>query len=202
MSDFGRALRAIRRERALSQEELARILGTSKQVISRYENGQRIPKITIVRDYANRLGVPLGHLADGEPDLPANLLPIRRVRVPMIDGIAVDKPILSEQQYDAYVASDDGLGCDCALRVDDDSMEPTLRPGDIAFLRLQNDVDDGRIAAVLINERAALRRIYHMPGGLQLLSDNAAKYPPRAVTPEDRDTIRILGLAVAYKRGL
>ena len=59
---FGQNLRALRTERGLSQEELAARLGTTKQVVSRYENGQRTPKVTVVEAFARRLGVPLAAL--------------------------------------------------------------------------------------------------------------------------------------------
>lgn len=59
MSTFGDNLRNLRNGRGLSQEELAKLLGTSKQVISRYENGQRSPKVTTVADYAEKLGVSI-----------------------------------------------------------------------------------------------------------------------------------------------
>lgn len=134
--------------------------------------------------------------------LPANCIPVKRVQVPMLGGIAAGEPILADQQYDAYVEADADLDCTYALRVDGDSMEPTVRYGDVVFIRQQEDVDDGRIAAVLVDDSATLKRVYHIPNGLQLLSDNAAKYPPRAVTFEDYDCIRILGLAVAFKRNL
>ena len=141
------------------------------------------------------------NIPPSEP-LPANCIPVKRVQVPMLGGIAAGEPILAEQQYDAYVEADADLDCTYALRVDGDSMEPTVRYGDIVFIRQQEDVDDGRIAAVLVDDSATLKRVYHIPNGLQLLSDNAAKYPPRAVTFEDYDCIRILGLAVAFKRSL
>ena len=62
MSSFGENLRKIRIERGMSQEELATLLGTSKQVISRYETGQRSPKVTIVAEYADKLGVAISAL--------------------------------------------------------------------------------------------------------------------------------------------
>ena len=46
---FGDRLREIRKERNMSQDEFAQLLGTSKQVLSRYETGQRAPKITLVQ---------------------------------------------------------------------------------------------------------------------------------------------------------
>ena len=59
---FGDRLRQIRKEKGLSQEEFAKILGTSKQVLSRYETSQRAPKITLASQYAEKLGVTLDYM--------------------------------------------------------------------------------------------------------------------------------------------
>ncbi|WP_455780568.1 helix-turn-helix domain-containing protein [Megasphaera elsdenii] len=61
---FGTKLRKIRIKKRMSQEELADFLGTSKQVISRYETNQRTPKITTAQEYARKLKVPLLYLID------------------------------------------------------------------------------------------------------------------------------------------
>lgn len=63
---FGEKLKAIRQLRDKTQEDLAELLGTSKQVISRYENNQRTPKITTAQEYAAKLRVPLSYLIDNE----------------------------------------------------------------------------------------------------------------------------------------
>ena len=67
-STFGDMLKNVRLSRNLSQEEFASLLGTSKQVISRYETGQRIPKITTVQEYADKLNTPLSSLLPSEKD--------------------------------------------------------------------------------------------------------------------------------------
>ena len=59
---FGERLRSIRKEKDMSQDEFADLLGTSKQVLSRYETGQRIPKITQVQQYASKLDVSADYL--------------------------------------------------------------------------------------------------------------------------------------------
>lgn len=206
--DLAEKVRKRRNELGWSQEELALKMGYKSRVsVNKIECGRPVSQKIIYR-LSQALGVTPGYLMGWEDDqpqpqpLPANLLPIKRVRVPMLGGIAAGEPILAEQQYDTYVEADSDLDCTYALRVDGDSMEPTVRYGDIVFIRQQEDVDDGRIAAVLIDDSATLKRVYHIPNGLQLLSDNAAKYPPRSVTFEDYDCIRILGLAVAFKRSL
>lgn len=65
---FGDRLRSIRKEKGLSQDEFAALLGTSKQVLSRYETGQRIPKITQVQQYAKRLNVSADYLMGDSPE--------------------------------------------------------------------------------------------------------------------------------------
>lgn len=206
--DLAEKVRKRRMELGLSQEELALRMGyKSRTSINKVECGRAVSQKIIYR-LSQALGVTPGYLMGWEDDqpqpqpLPANIVPVKRVQVPLLGGIAAGEPILAEQQYDAYVEADADLDCTYALRVDGDSMEPTVRYGDIVFIRQQEDVDDGRIAAVLVDDNATLKRVYHIPNGLQLLSDNAAKYPPRAVTFEDYDCIRILGLAVAFKRDL
>ncbi len=59
---FGKRLREIRKERGLTQDELAAILGTSKQILSRYELEQRSPKIEQVKKYAEKLQVSVDFL--------------------------------------------------------------------------------------------------------------------------------------------
>jgi len=59
---FGDRLRQIRKEMGLSQEEFAKLLGSTKQALSRYETNQRAPRITIAGEYAEKLGVTLDYL--------------------------------------------------------------------------------------------------------------------------------------------
>ena len=71
MADFGENLRRIRLERNMTQDEFAELLDTSKQVISRYENGQRSPKVSTVATFARLLRVPssaLTGIGDEEDD--------------------------------------------------------------------------------------------------------------------------------------
>lgn len=65
---FGEKLKAIRENRKLSQEQLADILGSSKQVISRYENG-RNPNILVAKQFAEKLNIPIVNLVDDNVDV-------------------------------------------------------------------------------------------------------------------------------------
>ena len=61
-TSFGERLRQIRKEMGETQDEFAARIGTSKQVLSRYETGQRIPKISLVEGYAKALHVSVDYL--------------------------------------------------------------------------------------------------------------------------------------------
>lgn len=67
MSDFGNTLRKIRNIRGMTQDDFAALLGTTKQVISRYEKNQRSPKVSVVAEYAEILGIPVCVLTGDAP---------------------------------------------------------------------------------------------------------------------------------------
>lgn len=59
---FNEKLTILRKEKGMNMTEFANLLGTSKQVIARYERGENTPKITTVAHYAEVLGVSLQYL--------------------------------------------------------------------------------------------------------------------------------------------
>ena len=209
MYDFGRLLKQLRIERGLSQEKLAELLGTSKQVISRYESGQRAPKITVVQAFADKLGVPIAVLTGTDQNIDysryPDLIPISQLklrRVPVIGEIAAGVPITANREYDEYIEVPDTADArkyDLSLRVKGDSMKPRYLDGDLVFIRCQPDVRDGRIAAVVVGGEATLKRVYHVPGGVQLISENP-EYSPMLYTEDDVNDIHLIGLAVGFMR--
>ena len=65
---FGAKLKALRIAAGMTQEELAKKCGTSKQSISRYEKSDREPNIRSAKVIADALGVPLEYLAPDDAD--------------------------------------------------------------------------------------------------------------------------------------
>ena len=63
---FCQKLKLLREERNMTITEFATLLGTSKQVISRYERDENTPKITTVAHYANILNVSLEYLMNDD----------------------------------------------------------------------------------------------------------------------------------------
>lgn len=100
---FGDRLRAIRKEKGMSQDEFAKLLGTSKQVLSRYEIGQRIPKITQVQEYAKKLNVSADYLmGDSAEEAVFNSLcpkdhpPFYKIFMDVMNQLGVDIPGMAQ----------------------------------------------------------------------------------------------------------
>ena len=72
--------------------------------------------------------------------------------------------------------------------------------GDIVFIREQPMVENGEIAAVIIDDEATLKRVYYYQdeGKLVLQAENPS-FAPLVYVGEELNTIRILGKAVAFQ---
>ena len=217
-------LARLKAERGLTTEALSARAGVPRGTLNKLLNGEtRNPTIGTLSALADALDCPVGYLSgenaalprarsggplDGIPGVyrlgdagaPRNadvLLPVSRRRIPLLGAIAAGQPIYAEQALDT-AQCDASMHCDFALRVRGDSMVGArIHDGDIVFIRRQDDVDDGQIAAVIIDDEATLKRVYHIRNGLQLLSENP-KYPPMVFTLQEYGSIRILGRAVGF----
>ena len=222
---LSKKLARLKAERGLTTEALSLRSCVPKGTINKILNGEtRNPTVGTLAALAEALGCPLGVLSDDNAGLPApekpaspvripgvfrlgdaaaglrnadSLLPVTRRRVPLLGAIAAGEPLYAEETLDA-TDCDASLHCDFALRVKGDSMiGARIHDGDIVFIRSQDDVDDGQIAAVIVDGEATLKRVYHIKNGLQLLSENP-NYPPMVFTLEEYASIRILGRAVGF----
>jgi len=62
MIDFGEKLRLLRKEKGLTQAELATLIGVKDKVISFYETGDRVPSPKIIKKLAATLHVSADYL--------------------------------------------------------------------------------------------------------------------------------------------
>ena len=70
---LGKRIAALRRDKGLKQDELAQQLGVTPQAVSKWENDQTCPDITLLPKLAQILGVSVDELLSGkaEPEVPA-----------------------------------------------------------------------------------------------------------------------------------
>jgi len=205
-------IKALRLQRGMTQQELGEKIGVKKAAINKYETGLVVNlKRSTIGLLADALGVSPGYLmgwtddatAEVSPEvmaMPENILPLSAMhmqKIPMLGEIAAGRPIPAHEDYTTWLGGP--LNADFALTVTGDSMRPNYLPGDVVYIRCQPDVLDGQVAAVIVDDEATLKHVYHRPDGLTLISDNPA-YPPMVYTCENSDSLRILGLAIGFTR--
>lgn len=192
----------------LTDTELAAKLKVSKQTLSAWKCGARSPKEPTIIALAQYFGVTVDWLMGfdtarhvTQPVLPTGSLPITIQRVPVLGTIHAGEPTYADADFDAYVESGAAIRCDFALRVVGDSMiNARIMDGDIVFVRQQDTVQDGEIAAVLIDDEATLKRVRFLPGNLLMLQAENPKYQPIIIGGEgETRSVRILGKAVAFQ---
>ena len=128
-------------------------------------------------------------------------IPITTRRIPIIGSVACGEPIYSPEFFGATMAVGYDIECDFALRCKGDSMiNARIYDGDIVFIRKQDSIEDGEIAAVSLDGEATLKRIYRLADGrIELRAENP-KYKSIIVGGENETrTFYVMGKAVAFQ---
>lgn len=175
-------------------------------------NKPPIPTLSTYSNIANAMGMTLNELFSKIDDAPVSLSAIdtnmydgiqsatTTKRIPILGDTAAGAPIIANREYDEYIeVPTDGRKFDAAVRVKGDSMAPAYNIGDLALVRYQDDVLDGQIAVICLDDEVTFKRLYHLPNGLMLHSDNP-KYKPMMVSSDDVPNIHLTGRVVGCIR--
>lgn len=199
----GERIRSRREALGMTQTELADALSTTKQNIYKYENGiiSNIPSDKI-EAMAEILKTTPAYLMGWEEEtvLPPNIEPLGSMqKIPLVGQIACGTPILAEQNIEDYVDLPGHIRADFSLTCKGESMIGAgIRSGDIVYIRKQEEVENGQIAAVMVGgDEATLKRVYTKPGVVQLVAENP-NIDPAVFIGKEAEQIHIIGLAVAY----
>lgn len=206
MNTIGERIKLAREKIGMSQVDMADKIGVSKQNLYKYERGlvTNIPsdKIELI---GKLTGVSPAYLmgwdaTETEP-LPPNCFPIEKRKFPLLGNIACGEPIFADEDFEGYVEAGADIDADFCLRASGDSMVGArIHDGDIVFIKQQPIVDNGQIAAVLIENEATLKRFYYDQASdtVQLMAENPS-YAPIVKMKSDLNDIRILGRAIAFQ---
>lgn len=217
---FGTVIKEYRRVNRLSMDEFAKVAGISKAYVGMLEKGTDYrtgkpvkPSLATLRKVAHGMNISMSELMrqapdalilfDGEEDDLAemydNIRPMPGIaRVPRLGAIACGEPILAEQNIEGYDTVPDYVKCDFTLICKGDSMiNARIYDGDIVCIKQQPRVENGQIAAVLVDDEATLKRVRYIDGGVALMPENS-KYEPLIFTGEEAERVRIIGLATHF----
>ena len=94
---IGKRIAALRREKGLKQEDIARALDVSSQAVSKWENDQSCPDISLLPKLAKLLGVTVDVLLSGEEEKTETVL------VP-----EAERKDIKDMMFRIVIDSDDG----------------------------------------------------------------------------------------------
>ncbi len=205
-------IKKLRNGRGWTQPQLADKLSVSKQTISNWETGIKVPRMGSLQKLADLFNVKIGEITNAsiEDDdasilnKPSNIIyplsdSLQRVKIPIIGEIACGDPITAEENIEGYTEETFEKpipsGTLFALRCKGHSMEPTIHDGSLVTIREQPTVEDGEIAAVLVDgdNEATLKRVKHQGDLIMLMPDNK-EYDP--IILDKNNPGRIVGKAV------
>lgn len=185
-----------------TQTDMARELEFPETTVSNWMKGETYPRPDKIQVMADYFGVKRSDLT--EEKNPTNIEEIQPnfVKIPIIGEIACGEPLMVQEQAVGYMWElSEGLphGELFALVAKGDSMEPTIFNGAKVIVRHQEDVENGEIAAVLVNgdTEATLKRVKKQGNLIMLMPDNH-KYDPIAV--DENNPARIIGKVVRSVR--
>ena len=176
------------------------MLGVQRAAVQKWESGavKNLKKETLIK-LSEIFNVPSSYFIDADYMNYDNVISFPKMnRIPLVGTIACGTPILASENLDGEVTVPEDINADFALRCKGDSMiDARIHNGDIVYIRQQPTVENGEIAAVLIDEEATLKRVYISNDTITLVACNS-KYQPFVYTGEQLNQIHILGKAVGF----
>lgn len=215
---LGDLIKQYRKEHGYSMDAFAQKSGLSKAYISILErnvnpvNGKPvIPSLETIKAVSQAIGADFNDviaMLDGNqkvslhseaPAIPPGFMPMPKMKkVPLIGAIACGDPITALQNREGDVDVLEDVRCDFALKCHGDSMVGAgIHDGDVVYIHIQPEVENGEIAAVRIGDEATLKRVYLHMDYVELRPENPA-FESIIRRKEDMNDVHIEGKAVGY----
>lgn len=200
---FGARLQELITDNNDTTYSLGEYLHLSNATISRYTTGTISPKVPTIQAIAEKYGVnPTWLMGVEGADKFAEISRLAAKKIPIIGTIAAGTPILAQENIERWEIVADDVLVDFCLKVKGDSMVGArIQDGDLVFIRKQPCVENGEIAAVMIDGEATLKRFYRFNGTVLLRPENP-NHQEKVFKKKDMKQITILGKAIFFKSGV
>ena len=214
-------LKARRKERKMTQKDIADQLGISYQAYSAWERGVKEPSKEKVQRLEQILRVPKGYFTEIEIVRLYNTLSnkgknqvveyardlMQKEKTQKVISVSenlyeyhvyekmsagIGASVYDDRNYDTVYFNEE-LAHDFASWISGDSMEPKYQNGSVALIRETGFDYDGAVYAVVCNNQTYIKRVYREEEGLRLVSINP-KYKDIFIT-YDEDP-RVVGIIV------
>ena len=194
--NLGERIKERREQKGLTLEEVGEYVGVTKSTVRKWETGD-------IENMKRDKIAKLAEVLSVSPLYIMGMIDTYSMKdtignpIPLLGTIAAGSPILAEQNIEDYFNLDKKIKADFCLRIKGDSMiNINIMDGDIVFIKKQEDLENGEVGAVLVEDSATLKRFYRMNGEVYLQSENPV-YKPIVISSGE---VMVLGKMVASLR--
>ena len=200
---FANNIRFLRRQRNISQEELAEMVGyKSFTTIQKWETGASEPNMGVLRQLADIFHLSISELVETDLEnkssdrpLPSNIILPSAHKLPIMGTICAGDGVVCEDDYQGTFIVDIDVKADYCLKVHGDSMiGANIYDGDIVFISKSYDFVQDQIYAIerLDYNEASLKRVTQ-DGDTLILNPCNPEYHAMVT---DYEEVRIIGRCV------
>lgn len=179
--------------------------GVSQPTLSDWKLGKSEPKRATLEKICKAYGKDLSFFyGEEKPSITlCNIYPIELKRFPMLGEIACGEPKYTNEDRESYIMAGTNIDADFCLKAKGDSMvNARILDGDIVFIKQQDIVENGEIAAVVVNNdsEATLKRFfYYQEKSLLILKPENPAYEDQIYQGEELNQVHVLGKAIAFQ---
>lgn len=219
---IGEIIKKYRDEHSMTLRDFAGKCGMSHSYIAMLEEGKNsktgepmTPTLSTLKKISAALDISLNELMTISDDMPVKLEPSNNVQtfisyshkgiqIPVYGSVVAGIPleaITDIEDYEEIPSEMAKCGKYAALKIKGNSMEPRFTEGDVVIVRLQETVENGDIAIVMVNgDEATCKKIKRTPEGVMLISTNPAYEPMFYSNKEiEEKPVRIWGKVVELR---
>lgn len=209
----GDRIRKLRKEKGISVDKLAELIGKDRATVYRYES-QDIEKMptSVLEPLAKALGTTPAYLMgwnETENKSNDNLNPLPKENIymrPLFNSVAAGFGAVAENTIVSYIPTYIKNPIEQEqyiwISVQGDSMSPLIDDGCDILIKKQESVDNGQIGVVLIDgEDAVVKKINYGDNWIELVSINPY-YPPRRFEGAEVQRVRVVGLVKKVSKEL
>ena len=200
---FSERLKALRKERKLSQAALSAQLGVTQQAVGKWETGRSTPDPATVARLAALLGTTTDVLLGVSPapqDFGGPVGAYMESPVPVVGSVRAGYGALAfEEDYGTEPAPVKDPENYFYLVVKGDSMEPRIHDGDYALVRRQPTLNNGDLGVMVFDEGEGTLKRYIRRGNAVILQPFNPDYPEKVIRGADLERLYIAGKVVETK---
>ena len=209
MSFFNNNLPYIRKQKGISQKELANKIGVDQSTISLWEKGMDTTVENVIK-VAEALNVPVPDFIGSDLRFDNGQLidlNVERIKIPVLGVIKAGMPIEAQENIVDYVEipkewikkNKNYYG----LRINGNSMSPKYMPNDTVIFEQTDDIQyaNNKDCCVMVNGNDATFKVFKLKeDGIRLIPlniENDDGYLPTSYTMEEieRLPVRVIGIA-------